>query len=88
MDGTSIDLAPIVSEEVANVFPDVNRVFSTFIGTKTPDYVFLLGGGAHLYAKYFQEKYPIIKMPESPQFSNAIGMLRFISRVQASQKKA
>jgi len=86
MSGASIDLAPIVAQEVAEVFPDVNRVFSTFIGHKTPDYVFLIGGGAHLYARYFQEKYPIIKTPENPQFANAIGMLRFLSRVRASHK--
>lgn len=78
--GTEVDLSPIVYEHAGKSFPHVQQIFSTFIGTKTPDWVVLLGGGALLFAALLKERYPIVELAENTQFANAVGMLRFLVR--------
>jgi hypothetical protein len=79
--GLEVDLTPIVEEHAAKSFAHVHQIFSTFIGTKTPDWVVLLGGGALLYAPYLKDKYPIVELAGNTQFANAVGMLRFLLRI-------
>lgn len=76
--GNKIQLAPLVKEAVAYYFDDVATQFSIFLSKKTPDYLTLLGGGALVYGPFFKERYPLVEVPEDPQFANAVGMLRFV----------
>lgn len=80
LDGTKIDLAPLVKEAVAFYFDDVILHFQTFLGKKTPDYLLLLGGGARAYGPFFEDKFKIVTSPDTPEYANARGMLKFITR--------
>jgi hypothetical protein len=78
-DGTKMQIAPLVREAVSFYFDDVISHFETFLSKKTPDYLILLGGGAMLYGDLFKERYKLVETPEDPQFSNAVGMLKFVT---------
>jgi len=79
--GEKIQVEPLVKEAVAYYFNDVMLHFSTFLSKDTPDYLILLGGGALVYGAFFKTKYKLVEIPDDPQFSNAAGMFRFITRM-------
>lgn len=83
MGGEMVDIKPMVDEAVAYFASDMEKYFSIFNATKTPDYVVMIGGGAYLYGDYFKQKYRIVSIPDQPHIVNTIGMLKFLERVKA-----
>lgn len=80
LQGNKVTVQDVLGDSVEYYAPDIDAVFQGFLSKSTPDYLILLGGGALIYGPHFKAKYPVVMIPEDPQFSNAQGLLKLINR--------
>ena len=66
---------------------DVETYMKIFLANRTPEFIFLLGGGAYFYADFFKDNYKTVIIPENPHLSNVKGLLKFLQRFRKTEIK-
>jgi Actin like proteins N terminal domain/Archaeal actin homologue MreB-like, C-terminal len=80
--GKQVDIKPLIDRAVGEHAQSFGDLFASFMGAShTPDFIFLIGGGAFLYGGYFKGKYDMVVIPSSPHTSNVEGLLKYINRI-------
>lgn len=79
VDGTSIDIAAMVREFTPLVAEKILDSLREYLYQQTPDYVYLVGGGAYLFGSSFKEIFKRAVMLKEPELLNVKGLHLFFS---------
>jgi plasmid segregation protein ParM len=80
MFGKPVDIRDEIDAAVQQVADGVWREVSRRLGTGLDlDRVLLVGGGAYLFRKALEARFPHVEVPADPEFANARGFAKYVS---------
>ncbi len=86
--GKERDVTDLIARAAKEVGQQINLFMQEKIGRGGDlDMVLLVGGGASLLRDVIRNYHPRVVIPERPQFSNARGMLKYMTHVEAANEE-